>query len=598
MSTVTDELLLRLAVTGGAVAAEEVAAFDERIGMAGDTAVTTGKRIGGLSNVFLSFKALLAGFTIVDAVKQFASFQRQMELLHTQAGATQGEVARMTKTVLGVAVSVATGPNSLAQALYHIESIQLRGAKAANVLRIAAEGAKVGNANLVDVTNALDAVIVGKMIPGVNNFKGAMGQLNSTTGVGDMTMQNLADAMSTGILGSMNRVGLKLIDINAALAVLGDNNIRGAQAANRLRMGLLQIVKPTNAAATEMHALHMGTLQLAKDYYKPNGLYVMLEDLHKHLDKLSKPQQNEVLMSLFGRGRNSAGIFTLYDQMDRLQNKYEGILKGQNDFNEAWAATKQTFQYTIDQLKTLGEVVLIRLGKGLEDAVTWFRRMGPIAKTVRDIAIAVGIMTVAWGAARLAVIAFDIVAAANPWVLAITAVIAIVIALINRFGGLKRVVKDFRTYWAETWANIKSDVLNAVNAVIGFTNKLISGWDKLAHVSILGVHPFSSLSVGQIPTLTASGHNEVQTSPGHYTPLYQLEQPGSASWLNHLGHPNVTPVGADMAPSITSSGADRNTTIILKLSNNKEIARTVLKEGLNATARRGAGGPTISDSGS
>ena len=65
--------------------------------------------------------------------------------------------------VLNLAGQVGDDPDSLAQALYHIESsfqsVGITGPKALNLLKTAAEGAAVGHANLVDVTNALDATI-------------------------------------------------------------------------------------------------------------------------------------------------------------------------------------------------------------------------------------------------------------------------------------------------------------------------------------------------------------------------------------------------------------------------------------------------------
>src|ERR1700746_1357671 len=48
-----------------------------------------------------------------------ADFQRQIEMVHTQAGATQAEVDRASKAIQGMAASVGTGPNALAESFYH-----------------------------------------------------------------------------------------------------------------------------------------------------------------------------------------------------------------------------------------------------------------------------------------------------------------------------------------------------------------------------------------------------------------------------------------------------------------------------------------------
>src|SRR5690242_9060979 len=86
--------------------------------------------------------ALVAGAGV--SVKMASDFQSAMELIRTQAGASQAEVDNMSKSVLALSGQVATAPTALAEGLFHLESVGLRGAQALDVLRIAAEGAKVG----------------------------------------------------------------------------------------------------------------------------------------------------------------------------------------------------------------------------------------------------------------------------------------------------------------------------------------------------------------------------------------------------------------------------------------------------------------------
>ena len=140
----------------------------------------------------------------VAAIKVTSDFQSSMTRIQTQAGESTQDVAALSKGVLGMAASVGTTPTVLADAAYHIASIgkgSLTTAQQLNILRTSAEGAKVGGADLVDVTNALDAAVVSG-IKGVHNYSNAMGVLNATVGAGDMSMQDLADAMGTGILAA------------------------------------------------------------------------------------------------------------------------------------------------------------------------------------------------------------------------------------------------------------------------------------------------------------------------------------------------------------------------------------------------------------
>jgi TP901 family phage tail tape measure protein len=448
VSTVTEELLLRIAVAGGAVASAEVGAFNARIAETEATAGRARKGIGGFSNALFSLKGMFASLGVAAAVKDFASFQAQMERLRTQTGATQGEVTRMSKGILDMAVSVGTGPNSLAQAMYHIESAGYRGKMALDALHLAAEGAKVGGANLTDTTTGLTAVLVAGF-KGVTTLKAAMGELNATVGAGDMTFQDLNDALSTGVLSTMKTLGLQVKDFGAAMAVLGDNNIRGAAAATRLRMSLMTLVRPSSTATAALKSLHLGQYTLAEDLRKPNGLMVMLKDLRGHLEGLTKTQRAADLAAIFGGGRNSAAMLTLIEQMGRLQQKYDQVHKGATGFQSAWQQTTKTMQFFIDQAKALGEVILIKLGKavwdvigGIKEFVKAFEQGKLWAQAIVAVAIAIGLVVTAIKAWELAQAALDAVMGLDPVMLAIMALIAVIVLLVMHWKQVKAVALD------------------------------------------------------------------------------------------------------------------------------------------------------------
>jgi trimeric autotransporter adhesin len=186
--------------------------------------------------------------------KAAVDFQAAMEMLHTQAGVAQSAIAGLSKEVLALAGPTATAPITLTTGLYHLTSQGLRGANSLKALRVAAEGAKMGQANLEDVTNALGAVLASK-ISGIHSYEQAMGQLNATVGAGDMHMQDLADAMGTGLAAKAAVAHVSLTDVNAALAVFGDNNIRGAHAGTLLASTLRVMEGPSGAAQKKMAKL-------------------------------------------------------------------------------------------------------------------------------------------------------------------------------------------------------------------------------------------------------------------------------------------------------------------------------------------------------
>jgi hypothetical protein len=75
-----------------------------------------------------------------------------------------------------------------------------------------------------------------------------MGALNAIVGAGDMTMQDLANAMGSGLIAVAKNYGQSIEQVGGALAVLGDSNIRGAKAATDLRMAWQAMAAPVTTA--------------------------------------------------------------------------------------------------------------------------------------------------------------------------------------------------------------------------------------------------------------------------------------------------------------------------------------------------------------
>lgn len=324
------------------------------------------------------------GLGLVKATESAADFQRQMNMIQTQAGASATEVSNMSKAILSLAGPTATAPQVLAEAMYHIESTGMRGATALDALRIAAEGAKVGNANLVDVTNALDGVLVTGMVK-AGDMASAMGQLNAIVGAGDMTMQNLADAMGGPMIPAAVNLGLSLKDVGAALAVFGDMNIRGAEAATETRMAIMSLGTQTSTSERELAKIGITSDQLGKDM-RSGGLIKALEDLKGHLEAsgLSATQQSDILVAAFGK-KSIGPLLTLLEQTDRLKQKMDAIGKGGATFGDSWSKTTGNLSFKMDALQSAIGAAGIKLGTDLLPYVGRFLdKVTPLVPLVAD----------------------------------------------------------------------------------------------------------------------------------------------------------------------------------------------------------------------
>jgi len=343
------------------------------------------------------------------SVKMAMDFQQSMELLHTNAGVPQAAIASLSSQILDLAGVVGQDPNSLAQAFYHIATAGqgiYTTAQELDQLKIAAEGAAIGQANLDDTTYALTSTLAAN-VKGATNTSQAMGTLLGIVQAGDMHLSDLNDVISTGLMGTLSTFGVSLQSAGAALADFGDLGEKGAISGTRLRMMLALMASPSAAAAkilgdlgltTGETATATGTMnqvfaetgltttKLADDLRQPNGIYVAITDLKTQLEKagLSASQTDTVLAKAFGGGRTDAALLQLLDTTTRLDVKYQQIGQDSGNFAQNWEAQQQTMKQQWDKSWGAIQADLIRIGESI---------MPEVSHAMNDFASAVGSVT-------------------------------------------------------------------------------------------------------------------------------------------------------------------------------------------------------------
>lgn len=389
----------------------------ERVSAAADKAAVSTEAAASKTGTAMSTLAktsAVAGVAFAAvAVKMAADFQKQMLLVQTQAGASAQEVRNMTPAILSLSGKVAQAPEALATSLYHVESTGLRGKVALDAVKVAAEGAAVGHADLEETTNALTATIASGMVPATESFSQAMGQLNTIVGSGDMKLSDLNDALGTGFMVQVKQYGATLNDVGAALADFGDNNIRGADAATMVRMAVQSIAKPGVDAASALGRVGLTVEQLQKDE-QTGGLNKALTDLHTHLvnSGIDASQWGAIMTDAFTK-KAGGGITTLIGTFDRFEQKYKEVSAGAGSFGTAWEATTHTAAFqaaalrdnieamttsigthllpvvtgTMTWINSNGVPALEHLGSGAADVAHWF---GELPAPIRDTALALG----------------------------------------------------------------------------------------------------------------------------------------------------------------------------------------------------------------
>lgn len=504
--------------------------FKAKMDEAGVKAEETDAKMAGMgagsSAMFLGLGAAVLGVGY-ESVKMASGFDQAMEMVHTQAGASQAEVDRLKGGVLALAPAVGMGPEQLATGLYHIESAGFRGAQAMDILTASAKLAQIGQSDFETTSQAVVGVMASQ-IKGVKDAADAGNLLNTTVGMGDMRMQQLAEAIGTGILPKAAAAGLSFEDVGAALATLTDNVTPANEAATRLGMTFSMMSAPTAKAKAAYEAIGMTSTQLANDMRGPGGLSAALQDLKTHLDKtypagqgvklsLQEQQaelktysqsladmgvpldqqttllaafkknlessgsaavkQSAALSAMFGGGKSSGTMMTLLGEMDRFKDKtqqYGTVASRAAQAQEAWKAQQAQFS---QQLKDMGariDVAFIAIGQKLIPVLTqflsWIQRgitwLGQHKAVLSVLAgVVAGALVSALYAAVAATIAWTAALDVNPVFLAITAIAALIGGLIYAYQHFKA-FRDVVDAVGRFFKQVWTEAMHAAGAVI------------------------------------------------------------------------------------------------------------------------------------
>ncbi len=442
-----------------AVLIAETSGFSSGIGKAisdmGRAETAAGKLASVGKAAFLGLGVAAVGFA-AESVKMAASFDQQMELVHTQAGASQAEVEALKNQVLALAPAVGIGPETLAEGLYHVESAGFRGKEAMDILTAAAKDTAIGMGDMETTSQALIGVMAAGL-PDVENAADAAAYLNTTVGIGDMRMSKLAASIATGVLPSFKMAGLGMSDYSAALATLTDNVTPADEAATRLRMTISLMGAPSKKASDALATIGMTQSELAMDLHKPNGLLVAVEDLKKHLGSLNtdaeKVAANKALSDAFGGGKTSGAIMTLIGETDRLQSKYAALGTSASrsaQMQDAWASQQKQFAQQLHQLGAEAQVIGIKVGNFLipilQHLGSWLAQHIGVVKIL---AVVIGsVLVAAMAVWTAAVIENTVAMLANPTTWIILAIVAAVALLAV---GIYELV----THWKTVWGFIK-----------------------------------------------------------------------------------------------------------------------------------------------
>ena len=186
----------------------------------------------------------------VESVKMAGNFQSAAEHLVTDAGESQSALAGVSKGMLAISAATGTSAADVVNGMYHIESAGQHGAAGISILQAAAQGAKVGNADLDTVSKTLVGTMNSFHVP-ASQATNMMNQLIAAVGAGDMRMEDLASS-----LGNVSPIaaaaGLSFAQVGGAIATMTSQNMSAQQATQDLNNLIRNLQKPNDVAKNAM----------------------------------------------------------------------------------------------------------------------------------------------------------------------------------------------------------------------------------------------------------------------------------------------------------------------------------------------------------
>lgn len=471
--------------------------------------------------------AAVAGIGIA-ATKMAGDFQSGMVSIVTGAGESQSNLKLISDGVLQLAKDTGTSTSQLTAGLYMIESGGYHGAAALDILKNAAEGAKVGNADLGVVADATDTILKNFGESGMTSAN-AVNTLIATVANGKTHMQDLADSLAQ-ILPTAAAAHVGLNDAMAAMATMTGEGVPAANAATYLRQTMIALMAPSSSAAKAMEAVGLSTAQVADEMHKslPDTLKMITDAIGKKFPEGSAGYM-AAIKDISGGSRQMQGMLDLTGAHMKTFNadvgKIAGATKQGGDSINGWALVQGTFNQKMSKLSEVVQTAFIQLGTKLlpvagqvadyfagnlpkaigavsgaihtavsdgQALIAFFEDTGPKATAVKAIivilagamlgyaasaipaaVVAIGTSVVAFGAQAVAAgaAAVAVIAATWPFILVGAAIAAVVVGiyeLVQHWSDIQKFFGNVGAAIGGFFSTIGTDVQKGVATVLGW----------------------------------------------------------------------------------------------------------------------------------
>lgn len=304
----------------------------------------------------------------VDLGKKAGDFQQGITQLSTGAGELNSNLGLVSAGLLKMAPEVGESTKELESGMYLIESSGQHGADALRILKDAAEGAKVGNADLADVANGVTTALTDYAMSATQS-SAVTNDLIATVASGKTTMGALASSLKD-ILPIASSAGISLNGVSSAMATMTGEGVPAGQAADYLRGMVLSLIAPSVEGKKALANIGLSAQQVASEMRDslPDALQMVTDHLKKKFPEGSAAY-TEALKQITGGSESLTAMLDLTgDHMKvfqgNVENIYQAVKKGGTGI-AGWSEVQKDFNFQMEKAQEGAEVLEVKLGTKL-----------------------------------------------------------------------------------------------------------------------------------------------------------------------------------------------------------------------------------------
>lgn len=322
---------------------------------------------GALAVGAVAAAAVVAGIGVAS-IKMAGDFQAGMTSLVTGAGESKANLKLVSDGILQMAVDTGTSTDQLTSGMYMIESAGYHGKAGLDVLKAAAEGAKVGNADLGTVADATTTIMVDYADSHVSAAQ-AVNELVTTVASGKTHMQDLAGAMAQ-ILPTAAAAHIGLNDVMGAMATMTGEGVPAANAATYLRQTIIALQAPSAGTVKALKEVGLNSTDIANKMKTdlPGALKDITDAVGKKFPEGSA-QYVAAMKNIAGGSKQMQGILDLTgSHMATFKSNTESIgeaAKKNGNQIAGWNDVQGDFNQKMDRAGEVVKTYMIQLGEKL-----------------------------------------------------------------------------------------------------------------------------------------------------------------------------------------------------------------------------------------